>query len=312
MWYNEPVMYYFIVNDHGGSGKAAKTWLTVETALKEKQIPYEAHKTNSVGHATQLAKEITSKEGKLTLVVVGGDGTLNEVLNGISDFDRVSLGVIPTGSGNDFAGGAGIPSDPHKSLELMLNAGEGKMIDIGRVDTELEKGKVFGISSGIGMDAIVCKKALTSKLKNFLNKIGLGKLTYLILTVQTLFSMATEPVKLRFDGGEEEVYDKLIFLASMNYRAEGGGVPMAPDADPCDGELSMCLASGIPRWKAFLDLPVLVMAKHKKLKGFTLRNFKTLDVTCENPMVLHRDGEYGGDVREVHFECMPKKLRLLV
>ncbi len=305
-------MFHIIVNDHGGSGKAARTWLSVEEELKKRNLPYLARKTERAGHATELAREITSSGETVTLLVVGGDGTLNEVLNGIVDFSKVSLGVIPTGSGNDFAGGAGIPNNPSKALDIIVNAGEGKLIDLGMVSTELEKNKIFGISAGIGMDAIVCKKALTSKQKNFLNKIGLGKLTYVVLTVQTLFSMATEPVTLRFDGGEEEHYDKLIFLASMNFPAEGGGVPMAPDADCEDGKLSMCLASGLPRWKAFLDFPFLIAAKHGKLKGFTLRNFTTLDVSCEHPMVLHRDGEYGGDVRSVHFECLPKKLRLLV
>ena len=108
-------------------------------------------------------------------------------------------------------------------------------VDIGQVrwgETE-EESRIFGISSGIGLDAIVCKKALHSKLKKVLNKIHLGKLTYLLLTVSSLFSMKTAEVTLECgDNHCVHKMNKMIFAAAMNLRAEGGGVPMAPKASP--------------------------------------------------------------------------------
>ena len=303
-------MFHFIVNSHGGSGKAQKTWDTVQKILAEKNISYQSYITQGVGHATELARQICSQEKEVRLIVVGGDGTIDEVLNGISDFSKVHFGVIPTGSGNDFAGGAKIPGNTRKAVERILNSTQDTIIDIGMVRTE-EKTVYFGISAGIGMDAIVCKRALTSRLKNVLNFLHMGKLTYILLTIHTLFSMKKENVTLTFDGGEPELCKGLIFLAAMNFRAEGGGVPMAPDADATDGKLSMCLASGIAKFVAFLDFPLLVMAKHTKLRGFAIRDFTTLDIHCDAPMVLHHDGEYGGDVKDIHFECLPKKLALI-
>ena len=304
-------MLYFIVNAHGGSGKAQRTWENVQKILSSNNVEYEAFETQHSGHGTELAKTICSGKDDVRLVVVGGDGTINEVLNGIEDFSKVHFAVVPTGSGNDFAGGLGIPNNTQKAMDIILNSKGDKLIDIGMVRTE-EKTAYFGISAGIGMDAIVCKRALTSTLKKVLNKLHMGKFTYVLLTIHTLFSMKKENVTLTFDGGDSELCKELIFLAAMNLRAEGGGVPMAPEADCKDGKLSMCLASGISKFKAFMDFPVLVAGKHGKLKGFSLRTFKTLDIHCESPMVLHHDGEYGGDVKDIHMECLPEKLSLMV
>ena len=105
-------MYYFIVNERGGSGKALKTWKKVRKALDEKNVTYDVLTTSLETTATILARNVSSLDGEINLVVVGGDGTVNEVLNGIGDFEKVRLGVIPTGSGNDFARGLGLPLPP--------------------------------------------------------------------------------------------------------------------------------------------------------------------------------------------------------
>lgn len=305
-------MYHIIVNEHGGSGKAKKTWLKAEKILKAKNVEYKKYVTTLEYGATAIAHDITSKGEKIKLAVLGGDGTINEVLNGIADFENTSLAIIPTGSGNDFAGGLGIPRNTKKAVNLFLNSEGTKKIDIGLVKTEKCERRVFGISAGLGMDAIVCKKALTSKLKDALNKIHLGKFIYIIYTVQTLFSMYNDNYKVSFDGEESVPINKLIFIAFMNCFAEGGGVPMAPDAKPDDGKLSVCIAYGISKFSAFLTFPQLVAGKHTKHKGFMIRDCKTVDIVTENPATLHLDGEYGNEVSNIHVEALPGKLTLLM
>ncbi len=310
-------MFYFIVNKHGGSGKAIRTWQKVQKLLAEQNIQYKAFDTEYKGHGAVLAANISSlQEADKKIVVVGGDGSINEVLNGIADFDSVQFAVIPTGSGNDFARGMGIPKNTRKAFFQIVKSKAERKIDLGRVTTpDFPQGKFFGISSGIGMDAIVCKRALTSKLKTFLNKIHLGNLIYILLTVHTLFSMETINAQLTltdFDGTKRELhFGRLIFLACMNCFAEGGGVPMCPDAKVDDGLFSTCVADSIPKWKTFLDLPFLVSAKHAKLKGFSLSTCKELDIKTDKAVVLHTDGEYVGDVSTIHFECLKGKLRLI-
>ena len=163
------------------------------------------------------------------------------------------------------------------------------------------------ISSGVGMDAIVCKNTITSRAKKVLNKIGLGKLTYLVITVQSLFSMETADVNVDFDGKESSM-KKMIFTAAMNVRTEGGGVPMAPNADVRDGKLSFCSIHGIPKWKTFFYLPLLVMAKHEKIKGVGITDCQNARLKSHTPMVLHTDGEYLGDVFDVEYICHSRKL----
>ena len=103
----------------------------------------------------------------------------------------------------------------------------------------------------------------------------------------------------------------LIFTAAMNFKAEGGGVPMAPAASACDGKLSFCEAAGIPKWRTFLCLPFLVAAKHTSIHGFSVTDAKDCTIRLSRPMVVHADGEYCGEVTEVHFHCLPGKLRVL-
>jgi diacylglycerol kinase family enzyme len=104
----------------------------------------------------------------------------------------------------------------------------------------------------------------------------------------------------------------MIFTAAMNLRAEGGGVPMAPSADPTDGKLSVCSAYGIPKWRTFFCLPLLVAAKHEKLKAFQLMNCKSVHMRLSKPMIIHADGEYCGESAEVTFTCLPQKLKMLM
>lgn len=307
-------MIHFIVNEHSRSGRGSGVWKQVEELLKKEEEPYRIWRTEYVGHATKLAEEISSfDEEEIKLVVVGGDGTINEVVNGITDFEKVRFGVIPTGSGNDCARGLGISGTPKELLLRILESKGTKTIDLGRVSWDQDdKSRLFIISAGVGMDALVCKKSMTSKVKKILNRIGLGKLTYLLITIQSLISMETADTKVTIDHDRRTLYKKHIFSAAMNFRAEGGGVPMAPAADAQDGKLSFCTIHGIPKLATFLVLPFLVAAKHEHFRGVKIEDCKSCDMHMNKPMVLHTDGEYCGDVTEVHFECLPGRLKVLI
>lgn len=307
-------MIYFIVNEHSRSGKGADVWKQLEELLKKEEVPYQVRRTEYAGHAVQIAEEISSLEDEeMKLVAVGGDGTINEVVNGIVDFEKIQFGAIPTGSGNDFARGLGILETPQEILLRILESKGTKRIDIGSVSWEgCEKPRLFLISSGVGMDALVCKKALTSKLKKILNRLHLGKLTYLLITIQTILSMQTADTRVVIDQNRKTLYKNQIFSAAMNFRAEGGGIPMAPDADAQDGLLSVCTIHGIPKLLTFFVLPFLVAAKHERFRGVKIENCTTCDLYMNKPLVLHTDGEYCGDVTEAHFKCLPGKLRILL
>ena len=127
-------MITFIVNEASGRGRGGKIWRALRREMLEQELPFRAWCTRSPGEATALAQLACQNAQELQkLVVVGGDGTVNEVLNGISDFAQIALGVVPIGSGNDFVRGLGLPRDPRAALERVFAASGDARIDLGQV-----------------------------------------------------------------------------------------------------------------------------------------------------------------------------------
>lgn len=311
-------MLYFIANETSRTGKGVAVWKQVQTELKERDITYKAFKTEHKNHASELAAKICALEDDdICIIVVGGDGTLNEVINGITDFEKVRCSLIPAGSGNDFARGLGIMKEPKERLERILDCVEEGPeacvhIDLGQAQwPEAEKPRLYAISSGVGMDALVCKKMFTSKIKNLMNKIGLSKLSYLIVTVQSLFSMETADMSVKVD---KDTYNFKggIFAAAMNAKAEGGGVKMAPRASVQDGLLSTCIVHKYTKLGALIRVPFLAVGKHERFSGFKVLDSEQLAIKLKNPMALHTDGEYMGEVTEVTYTCLPGKMRFML
>lgn len=305
-------MIHFVVNKKSKSGNGAIIWKTLQDYLRTQHIQYRQWTTDYPGHATKIAKRICENlQEQVTLIVVGGDGTANEVINGICHFELVRFGIIPTGSGNDLARGLGISGSPLENLKRMLQSNGEYRIDLGKVSWNAgTESRYYAISSGIGLDALVCKKAMTSPIKKWLNRLHLGKLTYLVLTIISLFTMETTSAVVTMDAASMR-YKKLIFLAAMNFAAEGGGVPMAPTADATDGRLSVCAVQGLNKFRAFCALPFLVAAKHQNIKGVQLCDCRELMLQLDVPFVLHTDGEYCGEVTDVTFNCVPGLLRVI-
>lgn len=307
-------MIYFIVNHTSATGKCRNVLKKVIDRLSEKDVKYKFCRTKYKGHATEIAEKLSRLPAeRITIVVIGGDGTINEVLNGIADFKKVRLGIIPAGSGNDFARGLKIDTDINELVDKLINnhsTDNIRRVDLGRVYFEDKGSRLFGISSGVGMDAIVCKEVSVSRIKTLLNKLHLGKLSYLFMTVYTLFSMETVDVTVDF-GKEKKTINDVIYFVGMNLRAEGGGVPMAPDALPDDGVLSFSSAAGIPKWRTFLCLPILVMAKQMWLKGFDIYPSDYAVLETAKPMILHADGEYLGQFTRIKYECLPGALGII-
>ncbi len=313
-------MYYFIVNLTSRTGKTKKIWADMETYMKKEGVEYQAYITQYGGHARELADalctEIVEKKkedptSRQVLAVLGGDGTVNEVINGMHDFDQVEFGYVPAGSGNDLGRGLGISKDPLKALTGMLQATCPDAMDLGCVIDENGVETYYSISSGIGIDAHVCRMTINSKLKKALNFLGIGSLTYILLTVKALFTMPTTRVEAVFDGTRKMTISDMIFVAGMNHIWEGGGVPMSPMANYRDGKLSVCCVYGIPRWKAFLLLPLLASGKHEKLKGFEFIDSENYELILEKPMSLHADGEFLGMHTKISYRCEKGKLLVL-
>ena len=301
--------YDFIVNLHSRTGKAKEIWESLEEILTKDGVSYRIHITEYVGHATKIAEDLTADDAYHFLVVAGGDGTINEVLNGIRDLSKVSFGYLPLGSANDFARGLHITAEPEVILRQILASETEDAYDLGQVCCGGQTRR-FAISAGAGIDAAVCREALTSRLKVFLNRFHLGKLTYGLLTVAELFRAPFVSGKVELTDGREFHMKNIIFTAAMNFPCEGGGVPMAPSADAHDGKLSACLVYGIPRFLCLCAFPFLIAGKHENIRGFEIVEAEELHVVFDKPMVVHADGEDCGDQTDVTFRGLPGALHM--
>lgn len=308
-------MYHFIINPKSSSGKGIRYWWIVKAMLDESNISYTETFTNYMGHATEIAEEIcTNKSGIKDIIVLGGDGTMNEVINGIPDFKEVLLGYIPSGSSNDLARSLKIPKDPFIALQNILKPKNFKYLDLGRItfpDTDIKPRK-FTCSSGIGYDANVCHEVQQSPLKKSLNRFGAGKFVYLAIAIKQIITVKPVDGTVVVDGQKKNTYRKILLVSNMIHKYEGGGLKMAPKADPTDGMLSVCLVHGINRFKMITLLPTIILGQHVNFKGVETFHCKTIDIKLDQEMAVHTDGEVPTVCSHITVSNLPEKIRMIL
>lgn len=303
-------MYIFIVNPNARSGLGGQIWNEIETVLKQRSVPYQVYFTKYRLHATQIAMDITSVREDSTIVILGGDGTVNEVVNGICNYGNTTLGYIPIGSSNDFARFFHLSKVPLKALETILSPSGYSYMDIGLLRYK-NKQKHFAVSTGIGFDAGICHQAVISKLKVFLNKIGLGKLTYAGISLDRLIYLKPKGMTITLDGERKIAFDHVFFTVAMNHPYEGGGFKFCPAADPCDGFLDVMVISGISKLKALLLLPTAFKGKHIHFKGVYNYRCHSVEIESEKALPVHTDGEPVFLQRHMSVSLEPDKLRVI-
>lgn len=302
--------YCFIVNPNSRSRRGGKIWEKVQKKLEEQQIKYEVYLTERRKNAAKISAALTNDTEEKTLVVLGGDGTVNEVLNGIQNFEHVILGYIPTGSSNDFARGMKIPKDPLRALELVLHPQNVCQMDIGVVEYG-EKSRRFAVSAGIGFDAVICHQASVSKLKTALNRIGLGKLTYAGIAIDRLIKDDTVQAKMILDQKKEMEFSEVYFAAVHNQPYEGGGFKFCPDADPGDGKLDVILVSGLKKWQVIRTLLFAFQGKHVGKKGISNFQCEEVEIRFSQARAVHTDGEAVFLQRGIQMHLLPQRISVI-
>lgn len=267
----------FIVNPTAGGKhgkKIIKTLCAIEKTLGEKKIDYRIHKTNAKGSARQITQEII-KNGATDVIIIGGDGTIHEVLNGFSNFEKVNMGIIPCGTGNDFASALSLPESPEKALDVILNCTP-KYTDFMQMPT------VRGMNViGMGIDVDVLKRYEALKKKT--------KFKYTTCLIKTLLNFDCTKYSANVDG-EEKDYRSLVVCIANGYRY-GGGIKVCPPANPGDGKLNFLAVDDMNKLriiKAFIKLKkgkILTMpeAEHKTAK--------VVKITPKTDYVVNVDGE---------------------
>ena len=289
-------MYHIIINPASRSGTGKKLWKTiVEPYLMEHKIEYISYFSKHPGDVATLAARITkdaSPDAPRKLIILGGDGTVNETLQGIHDFRSVTLGYIPTGSSNDLARDLGIPKDTIEAVKLAFMTGTKHKMDVGCVSFTDGTHRFFAVSCGMGFDAAVCEETNRSSFKKVLNRIKLGKLAYLTIAVKQLFAAKSASCEITLDDNPEFTINKYLFSASMLHRYEGGGFKFCPNAKSDDGIINICTASTkITKPLLLFVIPTAFFGKHYLFPGITPYKARTIHIKASAPLWIHTDGE---------------------
>ncbi|WP_455539315.1 diacylglycerol/lipid kinase family protein [Terrisporobacter sp.] len=303
-------MYYFLVNPNSRSGRGMNIWMDVDKELKNRNIEYEVFFTTKEKNATVITKKLLENKNHLKLTVIGGDGTVNEAINGIDDFSKVIFSYLPTGSSNDFARGLSLKKDIKNSLDNIINPKHYDYVDIGQVSNN-QKSRYFIVSCGIGFDAEVCFEALNSSIKEKLNKINLGKLSYVGIALKRLLFFKLFSLKIKRDNENMQEFNKVIFMSFMNMPCEGGGLNLCPKASYNDAILDTCLVHRIAKFIVCILLPTAYKGKHVFFRGVNINTCKEMNIKTNVPVAVHTDGEYFGYEDDISIRYANKKLKII-
>ena len=307
-------MYHFIVNPNSRSGQGAVVWEEVERELKRRGVPYSCHMTEYVGHAEKIAASISASgtpEDPVRIIVLGGDGTIHEILTGIRDLNSVIFGFIPTGSGNDFCRGMHIPNKPLEGLDVILSSGVVRTMDVPWVVLSGKKHR-FGISTGIGYDAAVCQEILVSPLKKILNRFHLGKLTYALIALKQMLFITPSAAEIIMDGNRRYRFGRMYFAAVMLQQYEGGGFRFCPEASADDGVLDVIAVEGMSRLRMLLAFPTAFWAGHTNIRGIHIFRCRRILIKSASQAAVHIDGESGGVHKSLRAGVSGEKIRIIL
>lgn len=297
-----------IMNPWSDQRRAGQLQSTIETAVQQFGSA-DLVLTKRPGHAVELARQ-ASDEGYDLVVAAGGDGTVHEVVNGLIRGDKADtvLGVLPIGSGNDFAFGLGIPLDDLTGAVARLFQGSPRLVDVARIEDENGRYQIFDNNFGLGFDAIVVIRT------EAINRIH-GFLMYLTAVLQTIALYYQTPhVDVWFD--DEKVSQKTLFLALGVGPRGGGGFFLTPDAVSNDDLIDSCLVNPIGRLTMLGMLGQAIKGTHIHSKHVTMRKNKRIRIQSDMPMPIHIDGEvfaYPKDnIRQVTITSIPAALKVMV
>jgi len=295
----------FIVNPKAGKGSPTKILGTLESILRSKQLSHEIFVTERAGHATELAVSAPSP----VVVAVGGDGTVNEVANGLLSTTGKTLGIIPTGSGNDLIKSVGIPHNLRAAVEVLLQQSV-RLIDVGIVacsendsPDERTRPRYFVNGVGAGFDAAVA--ARTREIRHLS-----GTLLYVAAVFQTLGKYSSPEYSVVIDGTEWRSQN--LLMAIGNGRCAGGGFYLTPNAVIDDGLLDVCLVAKASVARILTLMPSVMRGKHGKAKEVKFLRGKAITIRSECPFYVHADGEIvGRGVRSVSVAVGKNRLSVI-
>ena len=259
-------------------------------------------------HATTLARQ-AAEEGYHLVIAAGGDGTVHEVINGLMQVPaetRPRLGIVPLGSGNDFAHTIGIRSNPAEALKQAF-MGQPTRIDLGMFDIGRGEPEYFDNTFGMGFDATVTIRSHRITLLR-------GFMMYLVAVLQTI-ALNHEAPRMHIETDVGSWDEETIMFVVCNGPREGGGFLVAPSSVYNDGVLNYAAICHVSRLMMLRLIPEVMKGTHGRFKQVRLGQLHKLHLTAEKPITIHADGEvisgFGRNVRNVSVEIVPGAVEII-
>lgn len=276
---------HVIVNERAGNGRSARVFASIQQTLTS---PYDVHKTMAPHHATAIVEQIARTKEEQLCIVIGGDGTIHEAIQGAVGKSHIVIGVMNGGSGNDFGRGFGAfetAADIEQFLQRPITTTE----DAG-VLTKTET-CYFMNNIGYGVDAKIVYEVNRSPLKKLLNRLKLGRLIYPYILVQEVLKFKPFDVVVEYEGKKELHKDVWVTTVS-NQPFIGGGMKISPHSVSDDGRLELTIVENISALKIVLVFGTLFSGKHlmfkKHVKQLSAQSF---NMTYSKAVQGHADGE---------------------
>jgi len=292
--------YYIIINELAGSGHGKAVWETVKPLLEQRQVRFEYRVSAYAGHTTYLATQYAAahhhRQPGVTpvLLVIGGDGTLNKALNGLMAAhlaDPVPLAYIPGGSGNDFARGLGMATEPATALAQVLNNMRARPLNVGYYHETLKNEHRYFVNNvGLGFDAQIVDDTNRSRQKG-----RLGRWAYLSNTLKAFNEQEGFPLAVHLDR-QRDSYRHAFLCTVSNHPYFGGGVKILPDADIYDDQLELIVIEE-PHWWTVLWLFALLLMGGRHLNSRFVHHYraKQLHLLVNSVEVGQMDGQTIGN-----------------
>lgn len=276
---------HFIVNERAGNGRSARVFALIQQTLSS---PYDVHKTMAPRHATAIVEQIASIPGEHVCIVIGGDGTIHEAIQGAVGKSHIIIGVMNGGSGNDFGRGFGA-FETARDIEQFLQMPITTIEDAGvltKADT-----CYFMNNIGYGVDAKIVYEVNRSPLKKLLNRLKLGRLIYPYILVQEVLKFKPFDVVVEYEG-KKQLHKGVWVTTVSNQPFIGGGMKISPHSMSNDGRLELTIVENISALKIVLVFGTLFSGKHlmfkKNVKQLSAKSFK---MTYSKAVQGHADGE---------------------
>ncbi len=297
-----------IVNPAAGNGASLRHWPHIKIQLDKLGIKYDVVFTERIGHAIDLAREAAAQHYRY-IVAVGGDGTINEVVNGLLSaplVDRMALGVVNTGTGSDFVRSLGIPRDPDRACHHLLSDKRLK-VDVGVIEwghNGAAKRRYFVNAAGVGFDA----EATETRRK--LPKIFRGPISYVIGVFSTLLGYRNKPITKKLDEADATL-GKTLSVIVANGMYFGGGMKVAPDALLGDQLFDVLTIGDIGKFELMQAFPSVYKGTHITHPKVKVQRAATVNLSSVERLLLQADGEIIGE-GAFRFSLLPGALSVIV